>query len=241
MSDLTHALSAYERLDPAGWVALYRLMPGWLGWCVAAGGFILMLFGSERALFRGVAAPLGAAAGYFLVPLGTTLLKGGPLPEYVRLIAAGVLGGVGFALPPASLFFLAAIPAGLLSSRLLSGSDVLLAFLPAFVVGGAVAAVLYRQVGALLTAAVGAWGLVLGLLAGLTPWTSLPQTVAAMPWAVVAAAGCFALAGAALQLSRASPEERAKRKQEQSLAQRKISEQKALEKRWSNYTPNRNK
>jgi len=242
MSDFTHALEAYQRVDPAGWVALYRVIPMGLGLLLAAVGLFLLLFGSERAVSRVVALPLGVAVGFFIAPvLVEANLKLGLTAGQIALISAGVLGVLGFAFPPAAIFFAAGLPAGLLAGKLVGRSDYWMAFLPAFFVCGLLAALMHRHVAALLSSMVGAWALVLGLLAGLHQVNGISQTVAATPWAVIAAAGFFALAGAVFQLSRPPPEERAKKKQEQDLAKRKAAEQKALEKRWASYTDNRNR
>jgi hypothetical protein len=222
MSNLTQALAAYKTFDPAGWVALYRVIPMGVGLALIALGLVFLLFGNGQ-LLRVIAAPLGAAVGYFFAPVAAA-------------VAVGVLGLI---LPSGALFVAVGVPVGLVAGQLAGPADWLLGFLPGFVVGGLVAAVLSEQVGALVSSMAGAWLMVIGLLSSLHQVRGLSQTMAAQPLVVLAAAGFFALAGAVFQLSRPAPEEAAKRKQEKQEAKRRAAEKRALEKRWASYSTGR--
>jgi hypothetical protein len=235
MTDFTRALAAYKTYDPSGWVALYRVIPMGVGIALAVAGGVLLLFGSGK-LLRFVAAPLGAAVAFFLAPVVAQKLNLGMPAGQVALAAAVAVGVLGLALPAGALFVAVGLPAGLVGGQLAGPSDWLLGFAPAFVVAGLVAALLSEQVGALVSAAVGAWVLVIGLLSALHPVRGISQTLAAQPMGVLAAAGFFAMAGAVFQLSRPPPEEVAQMKQQKREAKKRAQEQRALEKRWAKYS-----
>lgn len=208
MEDFLQALQAYQRLDPAGWVSLYRLVPLEAALVMCAVGVALVLFGGGR-LFRAVAGPLGMLLGLTLTD--TLLLKLGLPAPSARLpqLVAAVLAAVGFIFPPAVLFLCLALPVGLLAGELAGREQYLLGFCPGFVVGGLIALGLHRLVSALLASALGAWLLTLGTLAALrSSFLNPVQAVASYPLALLAAAGLVAIGGTVFQvLLRPPPEE----------------------------------
>lgn len=233
---LQRALEPYRHLDPSGWVGVFRYVPVWGGAvCIVVGLFMLFVGGGR--LFRLVAAPLGAAIGTIWVPTVLTRLGVSAPPSQVTLASAISLAFLGLLFPPGVVFFAFGIPIGLTAAQLVGPTDWLLAFLPGFVIGGAIGIVLHQVVSSVLSAAVGAWVLVMGLLAVLNPYIDAVGGLVQNPVVVFAIAGCFAIAGAAYQLMvRGSPEEREKQKRERTLANKKMKEDRALEKRWANYS-----
>lgn len=233
--DYARALDAYRSFDPAGWVAVYRVLPTWIGLLAVLLGAVLLLFGGGKA-FRLVAGPAGALVGFLWAPLVAQRFG---LPVSSRMVAAVGAAGLGlggFALPPVAVFFGFGLPAGFLAGNLAGPSDWILGFLPGFLAVGAVSAVFTRFIGSVLSSIVGAWLLVIGALAGLHSAGGLVSAVASQPWGVILAAGLFAVAGSLYQLFvRPSPEESEKLRIERAKEKRRLEEKRALEKRWSTY------
>lgn len=236
--DFLRALEAYRGFHPDGWVALYRIVPTWLGLLLAAMGGFLLPFGGGRA-FRIVAAPLGGVVGFFLAPAAL-----GALGVPVGVGAAASIGALslfvlGALFPPAVVFFAAGLPAALIAGKLTGTEDFLLGFIPGFLLAGTVGALLHRHVGSIASAAVGGWLLVIGLLAALHRWSGV-ESAAAHPYALLGAAGLFALAGATYQiLITPSPEEDTLQRMERERAKKKLAEERALEERWAKYSEKR--
>ncbi len=238
---LEQSLSAYRRLDPAGWVSLYRHLPWWVGLLAAGLGVALLLFGGGKA-FRLVAGPLGAAAGRLWAPVLVSKLGGVASEAQVGMVAGGALATAGFVFPVSALFFAFGLPAGLMAGDLAGSADWLLGFVPGFLLAGSLAVTAHRELTAVATSISGAWLLVLGALAALHPAGSLAESVAQRPLGVVAAAGLLALAGSAYQLAlRPSPEQVERRKVEKARLNRERDEKRALEKRWASYSDHQKK
>ncbi|MGZ3459571.1 MAG: hypothetical protein ACXU86_13845, partial [Archangium sp.] len=90
MDTYLEALKAYQTFNPAGWVALYRVLPMWAGLASCVAGLVLLLVGGGR-LFRVLAGPLGALIGLgwtsvLLAKFGET----GTDPRLPTAIAAGL-------------------------------------------------------------------------------------------------------------------------------------------------------
>jgi len=225
------ALKAYQTFNPSGWVAIYRLLPMWAGIVACVVGVGLLLFGGGR-VFRLLAGPLGALIG--LGWTGVLLTKlGQPMDPRMPTLAAAILSLLGFLFPPAIVFLGVGLPVGLLGGELAGPSDYLIGFAPGLLLGGLVAAVLHRQVSAILASLVGAWLLVIGALAALHQFGGLVTAMANQPWGLIIAAGLFALAGSVYQIAvRPSPEEAERQEAERAKLKQRKAEQKALEKRW---------
>jgi hypothetical protein len=238
-TSLAQSLEAYQRFDPPGWIDVYRAFPFWAGLIGVALGLLMLLFGNGR-LFRLVAGPLGAVVAVLWAPLLATKLGFSASAKQATIVAAIALGGLGFMFPPGSLFFIAGVPGGLIVGELVGGADWVLGFFPGLLVTGALAASAHRFLGAIASAIFGAWLVVLGLLAALSPVGSLSASLAGQPWGCIIAAGLFAIAGALFQLFvRLSPEERARLGDERRRAKKKRKDQKAVEERWANYSKNK--
>jgi len=238
-SYLSPLLQAYQSPNPADWVGSYRFLPTWAGIALAAVGLLLLLFGGGRA-FRFVAGPLSALAGFLWMPIVAQRFELPANPQVVGTVSAAGLAAIGFAYPPAGLFLLFGVLAGLLASQFVAPGDWLLGFLPAFLIVGAVAAGLHRFIGAIASAMAGAWLLCIGMLTALHQVGGFVQAFAAQPWGVLVAAAMFAVAGSIYQIAvRPSPEEAEKLKQERARARRRAHEKKALEKRWTGYSARR--
>ncbi len=241
METLQRTFEPYRHFDPQGWVGLYRSLPVWAALVTMVLGALMMLFGGGK-LFRLVAAPLGALIGMIWVATVVGRLGISAPVQQVTIAAAITLALVGLFFPPGVVFFAFGMPVGLVAAQLVGPTDWLLAFLPGFIIGGAVGIVLNTVVSSVLSAAVGAWALMLGLLAVLNPLLGSVSTLAQTPVVVFAITACFAIGGAAYQLLlRGPPEEQEKQKREQTLVRKKLKEDRALEKRWANYTKNSKK
>lgn len=234
MEQLQLAFEPYRHLDPHGWVGAFRFLPLWGGVAAVVVGVLMMMFGGRR-LFRLVAAPLGALiATIWAVPLAVRL-GFGTMTRQISLVSTVLLFGAGIIWPPVVVFFAFGVPAGLIGGQIAGPNDWILGFGPGFFLGGALGVVMSRIVGAILSAAIGAWVAVLGMLATLNPFISV-NWFAGSPIAVISVAACFAIAGAVFQIFvRPTEEEARNRKTEASLARRKAKEQKALEERWAKY------
>jgi hypothetical protein len=232
------ALEAYRGFHPDGWVAIYRIIPTWLGLVLGLVGGFLLPFGGGRP-FRFVAAPLGGVVGFFLTPAVLNAL-GIPLDAGVAApIGAMSLFVIGAIFPPGVVFFAAGLPAGLIAGKLVGAADFLLGFIPAFLLTGTLGSVLHRHVGSIASAAVGGWLLVIGLLAALHR-SAMVEGAATHAWAMLAAAGMFALAGAVYQIAvKPSPEEDNLRRIERERVKKKLAEERALEERWAKYSDKR--
>ncbi|MFL5352632.1 hypothetical protein [Archangium sp.] len=233
MDAYLEALKAYQTFNPAGWVALYRLLPMWAGIVSCVLGLALLLFGGGK-LFRVLAGPLGALiglgwTGVLLAKLNIT----GMDPRLPGIVAA-VLALLGFLFPPAIVFLGVGIPVGLLGGEIAGPADYLVGFAPGFLLGGVVAAVLHRQVASILASVLGAWLLVIGAMAALHQFGGLVSAMASQPWGLLVAAALFAIAGSVYQIAvRPSPEESERQLAERQKLKARQAEQKAMEKRWS--------
>lgn len=236
--DYLKALEAYRGFHPDGWVALYRILPTWIGLLLALIGAVLLPLGSGRA-FRIVAAPLGAVVGFFLAPAALEALHVPVDAGVAAPIGALTLFVAGAVFPPVVVFFSAGLPAALLAGKLAGPEDFLLGFFPGLLLVGAVGAIFHRQVAAISSAAVGGWILVLGLLATLHRSAFVP-TAASHPYGILGAALLFAIAGALYQIAvLPSPEATRAEKLERDREKKELAEQRALEQRWAKYSDKR--
>ncbi|PTL83746.1 hypothetical protein [Vitiosangium sp. GDMCC 1.1324] len=233
MDAYLEALKAYQTFNPAGWVAIYRLMPMWAGIVSCVVGLALLLFGGGR-LFRLLAGPMGALIG--LGWTGVLLAKFGITGMDPRLssVVAVVLTVLGFIFPPAIVYLGVGIPVGLLGGEIAGPNDYLVGFGPGLILGGVVAAVLHRHVASILASILGGWLLVIGAMAALHQFGGLVTAMASQPWGLIIAAGLFAIAGSVYQIAvRPSPEEAERQHAERQRLKTRMAEQKALEKRWT--------
>ncbi len=230
------AFAAYRALDPAGWVGIYRHVPAGAGVVAAIAGLALLLVGGGRA-FRVVAGPVGALAGFAWAPGVAEKLGVTGLDPQVAAGAAVALGVLGLGFPPGAVFFAFGLPAGLAVGGFVARSDFMIGFAPAFLLVGAASAFFHRYVACVAASMVGAWLLLIGLLAALHQVGGVVGAVTAQPWGVILAAALVAIAGSVFQLAvRPSPEEAERRQVETAIAKRKAADQTALEERWANYS-----
>ena len=235
MEQIQSAFEPYRHLDPIGWVGVFRFLPVWGGLISILVGTLMLLFGG-RQLFRVVAGPLGALiATVWAGPLAQRLGFGSSLRQITLVATIGLLMA-GLLWPPLVVFCAFGIPAGLVGGQIAGPNDWILGFGPGFLLGGAAGLLMHKLVGSILSAAVGAWVAVLGILSTLNPFVSAVGWLAANPIAVLSVAGCFAVAGAVFQIFvRPSEEEATARRLEKSIARKKLKEQKATEERWAKY------
>lgn len=232
MEVFIQALKAYQTYNPQGWVGIYRLLPMWAGIVCCALGLLLLLVGGGR-MFRLVAGPVGAIIGLMWTSVIAAKFGLTELDPRLPTAAGALLAVVGFLAPPAIAFMGVGVPLGLLAGQIAGPQDFLLGFIPTLLIGGLVAAIMHRFVGAIVSSIVGAWVLVIGALAALYQFVGLVATVANQPWGVIIAASLFALAGSVYQIAvRPSPEEMDKIRAEKQRLKLRKAEQKALERRW---------
>jgi hypothetical protein len=232
MSEFLQALTAYQTLDPAGWVALYRYLPLYAGLVCVGVGSVLLLFGGGRA-FRVVAGPLGLAVGLVLTaPLLGRLGMAQVDPRLPAVVGLGLLV-LCVAFPPTALFVAVGVPVGMLCGQLMGSGEYLVGFGPGFLLAGVAAVLAHRALSVVAASLVGAWVLVLGLLATLDPLGGMVASIVRQPWGVLLAGALFALAGSVYQLAvRRTPEEAAQLKMDKLRAKQRLAEKRALEKRW---------
>ncbi|WPB79248.1 hypothetical protein KYC5002_08830 [Archangium violaceum] len=232
MDSYLEALKAYQTFNPAGWVAIYRLMPMWAGIVCCVVGLAMLLFGGGR-VFRLVAGPLGALIG--LAWTGVLFTKFGmAMDPRMPTAVAAVLAVLGFLFPPAIIYLGVGVPIGLLGGQIAGPNDFLVGFAPGLILGGLVAAVLHRHVAAIIASLLGGWLLVLGAMAALHQFGGLVSAMASQPWGLIIAAGLFAIAGSVYQIAvRPSPEEEERQLAERQRLKMRQAELKATEKRWS--------
>lgn len=233
MDSYLEALKAYQTFNPAGWVAIYRLMPMWAGIVCGLVGLGLLLFGGGKSAFRAVSGPLGMLIG--LGWTGVLLTKFGMAADpRLPTAAAAVLTVLGIIFPPAIIYLGVGIPIGLLGGQIAGPSDFLIGFAPGLILGGLVAAVLHRHVAAIISSMIGGWLIVLGAMAALHQFGGLVSAMASQPWGLIIAAGLFAIAGSVYQIAvRPSPEEEERQHAERQRLKVRQAELKATEKRWS--------
>jgi hypothetical protein len=140
------------------------------------------------------------------------------------------------------LFFAFGVPAGLLGAEIAGPADWALGFFPGLLLGGALGAVLSRFVGAVAASMVGAWLLVLGLLAALRTTGGSVDALAKQPVGLLIAAGLLAVAGTVFQLwVRPSPKAAEQEKFDRKAEEKRAAEKRAVEKRWANYSKDKEK
>jgi hypothetical protein len=227
-----HAVKAYTALDPAGWVSVVKLVPAWSGLLAVGLGIGLLLRGTGP-LFRVVSMPLGAAMGFFLAPGVVERLGLGWPASTVAWSAAGTLALVGLLFPAGLAFLGAGVPGGYLGMQHVTPEEWLMGFAPGLFIAGTVGALLERMLAGVIASFLGAWLLVLGLLAALPMVGVGVQAALAQPWGMVAVAGLFGAAASYYQLVvRPPPEEEAKLKAAQAKTKQKEKEDRALEKKF---------
>ncbi len=235
MELLQRAFEPYRHLDPVGWVGLFHFLPVWAGLLCVVLGVLMMLFGG-RQLFRLVAGPLGAVIATIWAGALANRLGFGRQMNQIATVATIGLFGLGLLYPPVVVFFAFGVPAGLIGGQIAGPNDWILGFGPGFFFGGAAGVVMHRPVSAVLSAAVGAWMTVLGLMAALKPVLSSVGWLANNPIAVMSVAGCFAVAGSVYQLFvRPSEAQAEANRQEKALKKQRAKEQKEAEQRWEKY------
>lgn len=233
MDVFLEALKAYQSLNPAGWVAIYRVMPIWAGIVSFFIGLALLLFGGSTRLFRFMAGPLGLLIGMMWTPLLMGHFGFSNHDPRTTAAVAAVLALMGLLFPPVVIFLTVGIPLGLLGGEIAGPNDFLVGFAPGLLIGGVLAALLNRQVSAVIASLLGAWLLVIGAMAALHQFSGLVGAMARQPWGIVIAAGLFAVAGSIYQISvRPTPEEVERQNSERQRLKARMAEQKALEKRW---------
>jgi hypothetical protein len=237
LEQLIKALSAYEKIDPVGWVGVYRYIPMSLGLALMGLGGLMLLVGGGR-LFRIVAAPLGLLVAMLWTGVVSSNLGYSGPTQNLTMITMGLMFLVGLAFPPGVVFVTVGIPVGIICGEAVGKADWMLGFVPAFVGAGAIAAAASRIFGAIVSSMAGAWLLVIGALAALSNFGGLAEKAAQLTWGVIVAAGLFATAGIVFQLFvRMTPEEREALAVKKAQAKRKAADEKALKAKWGKYLP----
>lgn len=154
--------------DSAAWLARASgAMPRLAGAALVLVGLIVAVLGSRQPVVRVVALVAGAVLGFALAALPASYFH---LPlESVQYALAGGLALLGAVFPEAIVFVVVGGPIGFLGAGFFPAGDRLVAFLPGFLVGGVVGAVLAPWVTAVLTAFLGGLAFAAGLARTLPP------------------------------------------------------------------------
>ena len=192
-------LDAYQTLEPARWVAVYREVPWWAGAVAAALGAFLVIAGGGPA-FRLIAAPAAAVMGFVWGPALAARFASEVPTQAVAWIAAAILGAASFVIPQVAVLVAFALPIGFVGGNLAGAQQWKLGFALGLALGGVAGVLLARPVACITAAAVGAWLFVLGALAALQPIAPWARAAAGAPWAVILVASVIAIAGAIYQL-----------------------------------------
>jgi hypothetical protein len=193
----------------------------------------------QGVLFRFVTALIGAVIG---LAWSKPVIAQLALPDFAgsEQVYAVVLGAVGLSIPEAVLFLVFAIPAAFASMTYLGLKNPLLGFVPAFLLGGAVGLILQNHIRAFVASALGAWMLVLGVLASLYRLEWVSQSVLGSPRAIWGAIVFLTLAGTLFQMSFQSKQRwRARRKVEKARLKTLAEDRAALERKWASYSKDR--
>jgi MFS family permease len=236
--------TAYRGANPLFWVVVYEELPLWGALLLLAVGLLCFLFSTGNG-FRLVAAVLGALVGLLWAPVPVEQLGLGSADGATPFIAAAAGALIGASFPPAVVFFVYGLPAGLIAGHAAGSGGWVLGFVPAFLLVGALALILHRQAGTFAAVGLGAWVSVLGLLAC---FRELGAARAALelaelhPISVVAAALLLAVVGTVYQLAmKPAPESLEQKKFEELKAQREREEDEARAKRFAAYSSKRGK
>jgi hypothetical protein len=192
-------LDAYQTLEPARWVAVYRELPWWAGALAAALGAFLVVAGGGAA-FRLVAAPAGAAMGFVWGPALASRFAVDAPSEAVAWIAAAIICAASFVIPQVAVVVAFGVPAGFVGAHIAGSDRWTLGFLLGLAVGGTIGVLLARPVACISASSVGAWLFVLGALAALQPIAPWAASAARAPWAVILVASAVAIGGSIYQL-----------------------------------------
>jgi hypothetical protein len=225
----------YGQWDVHSWLETLFHWPLW-GACVAIALGLCFLVVGQGFLFRFVTALVGAVIGLaWSKPVIIQLA----LPDFANSeqVYAVVLGLVGFSIPEAVLFLLLAIPSAFACMGFLGLKNPLLGFVPAFLVGGAIALILQNHVRAFIASALGAWMLVLGALSSFHHLGWVSRSVLQSPWAIVGTIVLLAMGGTLFQMSFFGKQQRRlQRKAEKARLKTADKEKEALEKKWATYS-----
>jgi hypothetical protein len=203
-------LDAYQTLEPARWVAVYRELPWWAGALAAALGAFLVVAGGGPA-FRLVAAPAGAVMGFVWGPALAARFAVDAPSEAVAWIAAAIICAASFVIAEVAVVVAFGVPAGLVGAHIAGSDRWTLGFLLGLAVGGTVGVLLARPVACISASSVGAWLFVLGALAALQPIAPWAASAARAPWAVLLVASVVAIGGSIYQLFLRRSERRSRR------------------------------
>jgi hypothetical protein len=231
-------MANYGQWNLSAWLETAFLWPLW-GACLAIFFGLCFLTLGQGVIFRFVTALIGAVIGFaWSKPVIAQL----SLPDFAgsEQVYAAVLGVIGLSIPEAVLFLVLAVPAAFASMTYLGLKNPLLGFVPAFLVGGAVGLILQNHIRAFVASALGAWMLVLGVLASLYRLKWVSQSVLETPWTVLGSIALLAVSGTLFQLSfQGKKQQRARRQAEKARLKTLADDKAALEEKWSSYSKDR--
>jgi|GEM_PF-1284820 len=225
----------YGQWSPQAWLETLLHWPLWgAGLAVVLGACFLVV--GQGFMFRFVTALIGTVVGLaWSKPVIIQLA----LPDFAdsEQVYAVLLGVVGFSIPEVVLFLVLGIPAAFASMAYLGLKNPLLGFVPAFLLGGAFGLILQSHIRAFVASALGAWMLVLGVLASLYRLGWVSSNVLESPWAIWGTIALLAVGGTCFQmLYHGKKQQRAKRKAEKAHLKTLSEDKAALEEKWANYS-----
>jgi len=225
----------YGQWSLQAWLETLFYWPLWGAALAIALGLCFLTVG-QGFVFRLVAALMGAVIGF---AWSKPVIHQLALPDFANSeqVYAVLLGIVGLSIPEAVLFLILAIPAAFACVAYLGLKNPLLGFVPAFLVGGALGLILKNHIRAFIASALGAWMLVLGILASFYRLGWISNRVLENPWAILGAIALLALSGTFFQLNFYGKKQRRARRKAEKVRLKTLAEDKAaLEQKWSNYS-----
>ena len=192
------ALDRLLALDPGALLILGKAVPLWVAPVLLVVGVALLVAGSRQSLRHGVAALVGTATGWFLLPAATRTL-GVPF-AHSAWGGAGAFGVLGAIRPVILAYVAGGIGGALLCLKFWPGR-LLTAALPGLVVGAFLGALLRRALFSLAAAALGAVFAAVGTTSILLH-TPAAGPVNTYPIVLLVAAGLLFICSAAYQLTR---------------------------------------
>jgi hypothetical protein len=211
---------------------LASTLPRLAGFALVLVGLIVAVIGSRAPIVRVVAFVAGAGLGAALAPVFAPFLH---VPEATLTYAlGGGIGVLGAAIPETVVFLVLGGLTGLLGASFFPPTDRFIAFLPGFLVGGAVGAIFFPWIAAALTGLAGGLAFAMGTAAALSVWKGGPRLLQ-HPLAMVGLGLAVGISGMIGQLNLPSEEDQAAEDADKSRKRQIRKSEKARDVRFAKY------